>query len=365
MNETRKISDFIVQEIRHDLSVKIGFDIRAKTDCFKISLLILNETGGAVSGSTLYRMFLHKSKHVPYVYTLDVISEFLGFRNWSVALDYYKSTELKMLRMGLSISDDLNRSLLFQNIIHKAYKPLEGFFDGVNAESFSIKEAVTFSLYDSLKTISNTRSFFLRFSDHSFIREFFFEIGADPTFGIKDYEFGLKCYLRNSENMDSDIGLRDYVFANSLLFNYYSDLRNEKKAFRLGDEMFRDFDSMKRRVDSIHIFPKMRYLSLYLTYLNQKNSSEKVKFEYVSFLLKEAEQIAQESDMINRGIVFYQLAESFSKNHVNIEMQNQLKSIFNQDIQRLPDSIANASLQKIAPYFQPNGILKNRVNYVN
>lgn len=365
MNEIRKFSDFVIKEIRQDLSEKIGFVICSKADCFKMSELILLTTGRKVSGSTLYRLFLYSSKHVPYVYTLDAISEFLGFDNWNSAYHYYQSNELRLLRMGLNISDDINRSLIFQNIEHNAYKPLHYFFDGINEEEYVIKEAVTFSLYDSLQRVSHTKSFFSHFASHSFIREFFFEIGADPTFRIKDYDFGLKCYLENSGDLTSELGLRDYIFASCMLFKHCHEVGNRIQLNKLGERLFADFDSMKLQVQFIHTFPKLRYLSLYLTYLTLKNATKFSRLEYAAELLTVAESYAKHPDSIVRNIVFYQIAESFSQNQIPEDFQFQLKTFFQGDIQKLPDSLASASLQKIMPYFQPNGILRNRKVHLN
>ena len=133
----------------------------------------------------------------------------------------------------------------------------------------------------------------------------------------------------------------------------------------LGNELFSDFDSMKKRLESIHPFPKMRYLSLYLSYLNLKNVSKHALLDYASILLAEAERFTNHSDMIIRGIALYQVAESFVNNQMPVEFHNQLKYLFRIDIQRLPETMSNSSLQKIMPYFQPNGILKNRVYHLN
>lgn len=365
MNEIRKISEFVIQEIRNDISNKIGFDFRAKVDCFKISDLINQQVGTKVSGSTLYRLFIHKNKHVPYVYTLDAIAKFLSFKNWAQAYNHYQNREVQLLKMGVTIKGDLNKSLIYQNIVHSAHKPLFGFFEGISTESYDIKESVTFSLFDALLKVKNTKPFFKQFAGHPFVREYFFEIGADPTFSITDYDFGLNCYLNASESLDSEIGLRDFVFANCMLFIHSFESKDFKSAMKYGHKLYLDFASFRNRIEHIHVFPKFRYLTYYLTYLNLQGASKSEKEAYAYQLLQEAERYVNHPDYITRSIVFYQIGEALLVNQCKLELQQLLCELFYSDIIKLPMQVTKQPLKKILPYMQPNGILRHNPYFLS
>lgn len=77
------INNFSLTELKKQVSLKVGFPIWTKPDCEKMSSLIEAETKNYISESTLYRIFLQNNANKPYLHTLDTLSKFCGYKDWS------------------------------------------------------------------------------------------------------------------------------------------------------------------------------------------------------------------------------------------------------------------------------------------
>ena len=73
---------FSVRDLNLHLMKKLGYSIKSKSDCAKLSELIFKEGLGLISQSTLYRILLYDKEHKPFYTTLSIITQFLGYVDW-------------------------------------------------------------------------------------------------------------------------------------------------------------------------------------------------------------------------------------------------------------------------------------------
>lgn len=78
----------ISKVIREEIEKKFGREVRYPVDCESLELSIKECCGEKISASTLKRLFgFIKGKFQPRLYTLDVISKYIGYKNWDDYLD--------------------------------------------------------------------------------------------------------------------------------------------------------------------------------------------------------------------------------------------------------------------------------------
>lgn len=351
------ITDFQKNELYKKLCVKIGFPIRTKTDCKKISELIEKEGLPGVSESTIYRLFLLKpSNNQPYLHTLNIFAKFCGYADWDEFETVQTETENFIHGFGQFQSKSSNFKSLIAICIHRnELKPLEFYteqFDHITETNH--KEKFAEEIFQAVLTNKNNDSFFKSFYHFSVIREYFFEILADPTFAIPGYEQGIYYYLQDLNHEVSTKDLQDVVFGNCLLFRHYFISKQLEKAKKKGEFLFVKLNLSEEQLSAIHIFPVARYLACKLLYfeMRQELSQAQAFFEwllhYCSIRIKTATDEEQR-------ILFYSLGEALVMSALfNVAHHEQLKYLFNHLFQLLPNRLINQQLDKIVPYFNKN-----------
>jgi hypothetical protein len=113
-------------------------------------------------------------------------------------------------------------------------------------------------------------------------------------------------------------------------------------------------------MDTIYIFPRLRYLSLKLVYLKLLNTTPTLLENYIYYLIDYAKTIYTSLTYVERRIVFYNLGDVFLMTKVNKNYQDQLKAIFENEFALFPDGLLHKPLSKALPYFEPNGLLQHR-----
>lgn len=87
--------------IKEKIENKFNSPIRYSKDCDLLAAAISNETRSKISGSTLKRLFgIIPTKHNPSLYTLDVLSNYLGYANYDELINEFR-THLEPLRSNL------------------------------------------------------------------------------------------------------------------------------------------------------------------------------------------------------------------------------------------------------------------------
>jgi hypothetical protein len=269
-----KISPFLIQGLKWFLEMQIGYQIRTKLDCKKVSELISIKTLSPISESTLYRIFLSKNgQNTPYFHTLEIIAKFIGHPTWHALENEINELSKFHLLYGAMPDKSPYKSLLKCNIHTDSLRPLYDFLEQF-PEDIDTKRRFLLGqeIYSSLQSNPNKNiDFYKNFQNIPIVRSSFFEFLADPDFSIPDYEQGLIYYLGDLKPHQSLKALQDYVFANTMLLRFYFLKGNKEKVIEIGKVLYFDFEMIEEEMNSLYIFPKIRYLSY------------KLLFRYVSF----------------------------------------------------------------------------------
>lgn len=351
------ITSYQKNELYKQLCLKIGFPIRTKLDCKKVSELIEHAGLSSISESTIYRLFLlSTNENHPYLHTLNILVQFCGYKDWNEFETVQNETEQFVFGFGKFQSSNSNFKSLIAVCIHtNELKPLLHYteqFDSNNNEKHKAKFAE--EIFQSVLTNKQNDSFFKKFSHFSVIREHFFEMLADPTFSIPGYEAGIQYYLKGLKHETSDKDLQDVIFGNCLLFRHYYITHQTDKAQKMGKFLFAELKLNPEQLTKLHMFPVARYWSCKLMYLDLNNQS-KATVRFFEQLLDELSKKLSLLTIEEQRIVFYSLAESLALNTILQEAQHrQLKALFAHLFEFFPKHLIEQKLDKIVPYFNKN-----------
>lgn len=351
---------FSVRELNLQLMKKIGYSIKSKSDCAKLSDLIFKEGLGLISQSTLYRILLYDKEHKPFYNTLTIIAKFLGYIDWE---DFCKTIHSKKkfhYTNGHVSHTNLEKSLLYQCIQLENYRPLEALFNNILDSEQEAKDSITLMLYDSLVSISDTMPFFNYFGNNTFIKEEFFEHGVDPSFRITNYDEGFNLYLSNYKPDRSIQDLQSFIFGNCILLRHYYVKGKFDKVLAIGKQLYHNLIISENELEDIYLFPRMRYLSSKLLFLRVTKSKHIVITDCILELLKYAKSVYTSLDAFGKRIVFYTIAEVFIQAQIDYVYQEQLKLIFSNEFTLFPKELIDKPLHKVISYFEPNGLLMQR-----
>jgi hypothetical protein len=351
---------FSVRELNLQLMKKLGYSIKSKSDCAKLSDVIFKEGLGLVSESTLYRILLYDKAHKPFYTTLSIITQYLGYTDWEdFCKTIHRKKEFNYCNGQLS-NAPLESSLLYHCIQHESYKPLEELFEAMTEAEQEAKDSITLTLYDSLLVTTNSLSFFNYFGNNTFVREAFFEYGVDPRFRIAHYEEGFNIYLSNYKPSRSVLDLQSYIFGNCVLLRHYYNKGTLDKALAISQTLYEKPLLSPTELETLYIFPRLRYLSLKLVHLKLHNPNPIAIEDYIHYLLEYAKELYAALTYVERRIVFYNLAEAFLWAKVDTDYHNQLKAIFEKEFALVPEGVLHKPLSIVLPYFEPNGLLQHR-----
>lgn len=336
---------------------KTGLSLNSKADCNKLSNTISSGQFGYVSVSTLYRIFVLKSKkHNPYKHTLDILCTFAGYKD---AVNFFESEKENSKRNLLSYRST-SESLLYYSFKNESYNVLHDYFDSTENISHVIKEKKAVEIFDVLLKLEKNQNFFKTFAKHPFIRKYFFEIAHDPKFRISGYEIGYLHYLKNVKAEQDLQQFQDYIFGNCVLFRKYFIMNEFDKALLIGKLLYEKNISSDELYGKIHLFPLLRYAAYKLWYLHLKKASEVKIYSYAEEVLMLAEQKLMNCFGNERNIVFHTIGEVFTKMRMSSDYQNGLLTLFTSDLKRIPLPSQNKNIEQLLPYFEPNGLLRFR-----
>jgi hypothetical protein len=351
------ITDFQKNELFKKLCVKVGFPIRTKLDCKKVSELIKQAGLPGVSESTIYRLFLLKQyTNQPYLHTLNIFAKFCGFNDWADFEDVQAETEDFIHGFGkFQTKSNQFKSLIAICIHSDELKPLEKYteqFENSTAPHF--KEKFAEEIFQAVLTNKNNETFFKSFYHFSVIREYFFEILADPTFSIPGYEAGIKYYLKDLNHETSTKDLQDLVFGNCLLFRHYFVSKQIEKAKEIGRFLFDELNLTPEQLATIHVFPVARYLACNLMYLEFQQHIQQAQ-DFFDSICEDISSKMTRLIIEEQRILFYSLGEALVMSAVFTPIQHQqLKELFAHLFQSLPNRVLDQKLDKIVPYFNKN-----------
>jgi hypothetical protein len=352
--------DYSFNLLKIELAQKIGFSVNTTAECVKLSELIFNAGLPLVSESTLYRVFAQNRNHKPYKNTLSILSQYLGFGSWD---DFYKASTKKKIfnyQNGIITTPSIENNLVFQCIETEAFSALDNFLVKITEAELDAQETIALTIFDSLRGSSKTIPFFKRFSSTPFIRKQFFENCFDPSFRIPNYDLGFKYYLKNVNPYSGSSDLQDFIFAKTVLFRHYFMHNKHDKAFSIGNEIYHDMNLNQKDLESIYIFPRIRFMAYKLWYLKLIDVRHSLLEDYSSYLLYYCDEIYHKLDAIEKKILFYCVGEAFLGTETGPKYQSKLKHLFYKEYTDFPKYLFKKSIKEALPYFEPNGLLYRR-----
>lgn len=350
-----KISLYLIKGLKWFLEVHLGYQIRTKLDCRKVSELITQKTGVPISESTMYRLFLlQNSPNTPYLYTLENIAKFIGYNSW-ISLEN-KIIELSKFHFTYGAIADQNsyKSLMKFNIHSGTLRPLYSFLEQFPEILESEKRYLLgYELFSSLQTNPNKNiEFFKNFQNIPVVRSSLFEFLADPDFSIRDYEQGLLYYLGEIKPHQSLKALQDFVFAKTILLRYYFLNGNKDKVMEIGKVLYIDFQMTDQEMDSLYIFPKMRYLSYKLLF---RFVSLGFDFTYWAWLKDFAISQANNATFEEKRIVIHTVLDTLKINKaLQIEMYDEFSNLHPDVFNKFPDYLHKLNINQKIKFIDPN-----------
>jgi hypothetical protein len=355
-----KISDFLIRGLKWYLEVKVGYQLRTKLDCRKVAELITEETGSSVSESTLYRLFLWQGgNNTPYFHTLEIMAKFIGHPSW-VDLENEINELSKFHFLYGTISGDKSfQSLMKFNIHSNSLRPLHGFLEQFPEDLDTEKRfLIGHEIYTSLKTNPNNNlDFFKNFQNVPIVRSSFFEFLADPDFSIPHYEQGLIHYLGDIKPHQSFKALQDYVFANSLLLRYYYKTENKARVIEIGKSLYLGFEMTEQEINSLHIYPRIRYLSYKLFY---RFVSFGFDITYWTWLKEFAiSHLQNNNTLFEQRIVIHTILDVLQTNRsLQLQIYDEFSLLFPEIFNKLPDYISKLTIDQKIKMMDPNAAIR-------
>jgi hypothetical protein len=349
-----QINEDIIRLLSFEISLKIGFRIRSKTDCKSLSQFISNKGLGVISVSTLYRLFVWKNNtHTPYLHTLDILAQVCDRSNWA-EFELFDDTRREFIQ-NLGNMDFKNKPSLLHFVIRNGN--FNALADYLNQVEGTLKEDEKFLLglevYNALAKLKDNKAFFDVFAKNIEIRTGFFEYLADPDFNLNDYGYGLEKYLEASAPTTTIKGLQDRMFAHSLLLRWLFLNGRHDRALYHGRELYENIVPKTSEWDQLHIFPKARYQCYQLFYFQLRNEQElfdaHVKNLLHHFVIKKLSND-------EKRMLFHTIIDTFShlpnkyQAYMRIPILKEFKDLFIY----LPDEFKSKSFKDLAPYFSKN-----------
>ncbi len=354
---TYKISSYLLNGLKWEVEKKLNYRINTKLDCRKISSLIQDKTGKTVSESTLYRLFLWEgNQNTPYLHTLDIIAEYLEFKDW-FSLEKHINDLIQFQSLyGVLPNEQQYKSLLSINFEQGSLKPLYAFLEQFPTDlTFAKKALIGEEIFKTLLTSkSDNLEFYKQFNSLPIVREGFFEIFADPDFQIKNYEIGLTFYLRQIIPHQSSRTLQDFIFANSLLLRYYFIKGNKDKVLEIGRQLYLELNLDDKDLKELYVFPKIRYYAYRLLYDFTINGFNYKYWEWlIDFSLKEAKN---NKNIDEKRIIIHTILDVLSINQqLQEEVFSKLVLAFPEIFNLLPTYFFKLPIKNRLKYLDGNG----------
>jgi len=360
MSKTRfNLNTFTLSELKSQIAIKLCFYISGKSDCEKFSAILLNEGYGSVSTSTLYRLFVKHDGVVPYEHTLNVLVRYIGYPSWNSFIEAVNNANEFDYKI-INKKKNSENGLLYQCIVHEANRPLFAYFESLQNRDAHFQSMVSLEVYDSLRQVRNPELFFSTFKSDRFVKEFVLEFAFDPAFRIKNYEQAFKLQLIDFSKVNSLASLQDFVFYHTVLFRHYYLNSNWNEALAIGTKLFSAISEDSSSLESIFIFPKMRFKAYKIWYMALVGATKHAIEDYITELFGYTKIIYPTIGTFERRVIFHCIAEVFCYSKIDCKYHLLLKQIFKNEFDSFPSNLFDKSIKKALPYFEANGLLHYR-----
>jgi hypothetical protein len=308
----QRLDSQLRQDLYLALERKTSINLKTKTDCAKVSALMIHE-GFALSASTLYRIFIsNKSQTRPFTTTLNEIAHFLGFKSFD-DFSQWAETNRHSIYSNASPSKNSNntKSLLSINIELKNYDALKVFFDQyLDRFNDAIFFPIGREIYcTALRHPESVECFIEKFAGHPVVRRAFFELYADPDFHIQTYDKAIEQYIAKSHSSQYKISEphQAEIFGRTLLLKNAINKKDKDDIIRRGSILYSS-SKLQKHVEGIHFFPKVRYYLYKIAYLFYVGELDQQR-AYENELSKQCDQWAETDIPENRRLLLHTLID--------------------------------------------------------
>ena len=269
---------------------KSVFDIINSNHAGELGTHIYNKTNKRISTSTLVRMFVNnQNQHIPYLNTLDILSDYAGFTNWST---FCKSRQIEPEinikdnyvpdKMGLRLLKICLDNHEFKSVLDYL-KLLEGRCSPDSKPQLKIGEIIGLSMRVDIEARKLLIPEMVQFPQGRF---FFFESFVDEDNLDGYYGDALLAYQKFHFNLFENQKFQDSVFSNTLLFWKAVLQKDKAKIRRIGYALFSINEQSISINNNLHAHPVGRWLAYRLVYWKYSNQLTSLKIAHTITLVE-------------------------------------------------------------------------------
>ena len=145
-----------------------------------------------------------------------------------------------------------------------------------------------------------------------------------------------------------------------MLFRHYFLSGNTPGAKKTGKRIFEMMEIDSRELNSIFIFPQIRFLSYKLLYLEISGAPLSKQCDHIHMLIDFCRTRTRSMSNEAARIVLYTVGETFSHSEQGSKFLDELNDIFRKVLHYLPDSLFSGNLSALLNHIEPNGLLMHR-----
>jgi hypothetical protein len=342
---------FCLNKLKLELFNKIGWTISNKPDCVKLSEIIAQSGHGQLSDSTIYRLFFRFEEHRPYKHTLDILCKFLSFND---SVDFIQKLEVNRKKLhvnGINTIKNKNHSLLFYCIEHTSKKALSDFLDLANESDQQFKKDLSLEILRSLIKSKKQTWFLKNFAEKKYVKEYLMDLKHDLKFQIKNYDKVHSNYLEQIKNQKNALQTPDYLMGKCDLFRHYIKSNLQNKALKVGKELYTSNLCSEDELIHFNSLPFFRYGIYKLWYLDLARVNYIEKERYAFSLITCCKEYKEKLNYQEQKILFYYLAETFIQSSLPENFHFEVKKLFKEFFNLLPENIYSKHLKYSLPYF--------------
>ena len=290
--------------------IHIGFSKSVVTsyDCSVLAATIENNTTYKISMDTLRRFFgVIKSGSLPSTYTLDVLSKYVGFKNWNnLLLSHQEQSQLhqknilfELIDTGVSFEELLARFATFskttevydlfnQIILIKAQQKDVKFFENIFKFPliFEFKESFKYSIYHTIHLLGSlciTNEWLQKIAVKNYYNLPYSEDYFVEWLVVPEHSYYLEV-LENYNQANKD-NLEKTLFYH--LIHCTTAAANGR--WQIFTTHYNELMTLNVTVNSLHNILQMRWFGVQLLY--DKNSNKSIEIENISLVIYESTAI--------------------------------------------------------------------------
>jgi len=317
--------DSISANYMYELVIEVkrtyGQELLSVADTYHLSETIYAKTGKKVSPTTLQRLLgLVKSKSRPFCSTLNILAEYIGYKDWERFCDIQKEIASNDISGKRFIPDYSALVLLNICLKNKSIQSIVDFLDMLypkyEQNHFFSNNKITTAVSNLLGKYARqdrelARELLPMLAKTERGREYFFESFVDLDY-LDDYLIdAFDFYDKHSDGTSTAKGRTEFVFSNSLrLLNHFE--KDDMPAFKnLAENVFSTLHPRDITNETcLHLNPVARYSAFWLLY---QYVEKKLSDNIIDFFLHRMQEMIDQRTLPNMILMHSLYALHYSK----------------------------------------------------